>query len=151
MLKLFLALFTLAACALPTTDHLPHEDAAYAAVAEAWAEAGMPEPSASCDLDRFVVHTGVDDVKVCGTKAYGCVELRHEGPPMRGVSVPHISIAAWYRSEPHIIVHELLHAFSTCAGVGGSSNHSNPAVWGADPAVQGRATAKLRAQGWLDE
>ncbi len=155
MRRTVVALAALSACALPDPDHQPHEDAAYEAVAQAWAEAGMPEPADRCRIDLFEVRqvsAGVETV--CGMPAeriFACTWMESAGRPMSPTHTPIILISPIWHSEPGVLVHELLHSFAQCTG--GGSGHNNPLIWtaagGAD-SVQSRATAILVAQGWLD-
>lgn len=150
---LSLPVLLLAGCALPTAEHEPHEVAAYEAVVEAWAAAGLPEPSNDCHLDLFQVHQARTAAEYpCGdpAKSYGCMTLENYGGPMRPARVPEIYITPWHHSEPYLIVHELLHGFAICSGLG--YGHGDPRVWqaaGGASSVQEAANQLLRDGGWL--
>jgi hypothetical protein len=144
-----IAAVTMLACEPPRYDQKPHEIAAYWAVVDAWNAAGMPDVSSDCDIESFVVR---ENSNSCGPGAYGCMRLIRHGGPVRGVKIPYIYIAGWHRSESYLMVHELLHAFSDCSGVGGSVNHSNSLVWSASEtenrqSVQTVAVDLLRVRG----
>jgi len=133
-----------AGCSLPMGDYEPHEQAAFDALKAAW---DGPKPAGYCHLDRFLVRQN----NSCGPEAYGC--LSWEKPrPFRADKVPVVNIATWHHSEPYLVVHELLHAFSLCAGWGGDARHVNPRVWsaaGGDSSIQSRTMAVLASEGWI--
>lgn len=133
---------------------LPHEIAAGEAAKRAWAERGMPPPTAlkRCAIDEYnviVTHTPEELRKWCSTAdpatTYGCLAWTSSNNWFFWRDRPLVVVAPMHHTEPTIVVHELMHAYIECAEIGngpwdpGDRKHTNPRVWrapGGEQSVQ---------------
>lgn len=153
---ILLLLLALTACT-SAPELLPHERAAGAAAFAAWSQAGLPSPDQGrCDVRAFRVRVVsaerfVQDCRTAPEAAYGCTAWESTNEMFRWREVPVVVIAPWWRSEPSIIVHELMHSYVRCSGLApgsdpGDSQHTDPRVWkatGGEISVQSRAMKLL--------
>lgn len=99
----------------------------------AWSEAGLPEPSEACRLDRLATRfpeTMEAYLTVCPPDSWACLAWRSPGPSWPVVV---ISPKASAESVARLAVHEGLHAAGYCTGIwkdGYDYNHADPRVWG---------------------
>lgn len=150
----FVALFLVCACT-PASNLKPFEREAGDAVAAAWAESGLPAPTQGrCDVSKWRVRTDdavsfQNDCHVPAPAAGGCTAWADTDAMFAWREYPVVVISPAWKSEPGIIIHELMHAYWHCAEMPnelGPDNidHKDPRVWqaaGGDASVQARALA----------
>lgn len=124
------------------------------AALSAWRAAGLPEPDQDgCDVLGFRVRLAdraafVRDCRASPESSAGCLNWASSSHFFRPRLYPLIVISPNWRSEPGIIVHELMHAYVRCSRSGpsawdaGDSQHSDPRVW---TAAGGEGSAQSRA------
>lgn len=149
-----------AACTTAAPELRPEERAAGAALASAWTAGGFPAPTRNnCDFSRFSVR--LDSAKDYGVDcrstpeaSAGCTNFSSDGSWFSSPNYPVVVISPTWKSEPGIIIHELLHARIYCSGSGKPGdpfdvNHSDPRFWqaaGGATSVQAKALALLNAK-----
>lgn len=155
MRTLVSTLALLCACSSAAPALEPFERASGAALASAWAAGGFPPATQnSCDFSRFSVRLdSANDYAVdCSSPAEasaGCTNFSSDGSWFSGPNYPVVVISPTWKSEPGIIIHELLHARIYCSGSGKPGdpydvNHADPRFWtaaGGDTSAQSRAMA----------
>ena len=157
MIKLATMLALLCACSTPAPELQPFERAAGSALADAWTAGGFPAPTQNnCDFTRFSVRLdsaqnyGVDCRSTPEASA-GCTNFSSDGSWFSSPNYPVVVVSPDWKSEPGIIIHELLHARIYCSGSGKTGdpfdvNHADPRFWqaaGGDTSVQSRALKLL--------
>lgn len=120
----------------------------------------MPEPNQDkCVVEQFYIR--LDDVdsfafdcRSTPEAAAGCLNWTSSNHFFRPFIYPVVVISPNWRSEPSIIVHELMHAMTHCSHLDGewtplNFDHKDPRVWSAAGGVtsaQSRAMALLTGQ-----
>ena len=148
------------ACCTPATPELkPFERQAGIAALEGWRAAGLPEPNKNrCDVTHWSVRLDsakdfeLDCMGATPKSAAGCTNYGSDGSWFRSPTYPVVVISPEWRSEPGIIIHELMHAFWLCSDMpnqlgSGNIDHLDPRVWqahGGDTSAQGRALGVLK-------
>ena len=145
-----LALLLLAGCAARPAL-LPHEALAGRAVAKAWAEKGLPAPTRQkrCDVESFdvvVTTTAADWHQWCPLadpgKTFGCLAWEYTAHWFFWRERPIVVISPMHHTEPTIVVHELMHAYTQCAALRkdpwdpADARHTDPRVWSAPGGVE---------------
>lgn len=135
-----LAYLALVACT-PKPELTPEQLAAGAAVRQSWSASELPAADrSSCDLTRFYIRTPSDaqgyyDLCHAGADgSYGCLSWQSTDRMMGGSRWPVVVVSPWWRPEPTIIIHELMHAYAYCSGLfpgsdPGDREHTDPRVW----------------------
>jgi hypothetical protein len=146
----------LASCT-PAPELAPDLRAAGAAVRQAWGSAGLPAPDQGrCDVGTFHVRTPdvaeyERDCRGVYLHSYGCLVWTTTDAWFRYKTQPVVVVSPWWRAEPNIVIHELMHAYTRCAGLRpgqdpGDSQHTDVRVWsgagGAD-SVEARARSMM--------
>ena len=156
-LALFGIVVALFGCVPRPPELAPLERAAGAAALEGWRLAGLPPPNVQrCDVRRFRIETPDASgyfarCRSASTASAGCLNWSSSGHWFRPISYPVVVVSPRHYVEPHIIVHELMHAMWQCAELGslldaGNRQHADPRVWmasGAATSAQGRAMALI--------
>lgn len=146
-----------AACGTPAPELTPAEREAGGAALAGWLAAGLPSPAQNdCVPTHFYVRLAdaSDFNRKCRSTpqaAAGC--LNWEGPSafLHPERYPIVVISPNWRSEPGIIIHELMHAFTKCAGLGAGPmdyQHLNPRIW---QAAGGESSAQAQALGLIGQ
>ena len=152
-----LAALAAASCVPPAPELLPLERSAGQAVSVAWNSAALPFPSKNdCDVSRFSVRiaSATDYATSClgaPEASAGCTNFSSDGSWFSSPLYPIVVISPTWKSEPGIIVHELLHAYVYCSESGKpgdpfDANHTDSRVWkaaGGESSVQARAMSLI--------
>ncbi len=138
-----LAILVLGSC-MPKPVLKPHEEVAGRAAWDAWRLKKLPVPvHGHCNAGRFYVVTPTPDdfSKYCPMtnwkKVAGCLSWRTSHHFFAWSEYPVVVVSPKHYSEPTIIVHELLHAYTHCAELStnpwdpGDGDHKDPRVWSA--------------------
>lgn len=153
-LLIIIGLF-LFACSTPAPELQPFERAAGAALASAWNAGGFPEPTQNdCDFARFSVRIDnakdyAVDCRSTPEASAGCTNFSGNGSWLSSSNYPVVVISPDWKSDPGIIIHELLHARIYCSNSGKpgdpfDANHADQRFWtaaGGDTSAQSRAIA----------
>lgn len=121
-----------AACA---QAHEPEATHVAEVTLDEWRAAGLPEPNASCSLERLSVRlpeTMAAYLELCPPNSLACLRWRNEVLPSGPRAV--ISPAATDDMVTGLAVHELLHGAGRCADLWQDVydyEHTDPRVWGA--------------------
>ncbi len=159
ILRIALGALFLMGCT-PAHERSLDESSWGAAALSAWQASGLPAPTRGrCDIASFRVRvvSASDFVQLCHTvpeAAYGCTSWDSTGEWFCWREIPIVVIAPWWKVEPSIVVHELMHAMYRCSGMpgaysGANSQHLDPRVWsaaGGATSAQSRAMAIIAGQ-----